>query len=209
MTRATIRTLLRRQGQDVPSQEWSNAELNDIINLAYAKVMKEIVKVDPEAHLFWDTMDSTASTAWYPLPTATFGMVQVGIKSTASDTAFTKLKKKKYNDIKGNTGTTQAYCRRGTWIGIFPAPSTGVTDGIELIHSPIMSLGSDTEEPRIKIPAQEAILYAAKDLMLGETDESSQDTLRRYAEIIGDLPLWYSLDSDGGDRLQIELGVGI
>src|SRR3990172_4068448 len=138
-----IRTKLRRMINDESSQEWTDAELNSEINLAYSKVQKEIFKIDREAHLFWDTMAATSGTSWYPLP-QTFGVSEVGIKGAASDTVFTRLNKKSYEDIKALTTTSQAYCIRGQWLGIFPAPSTTVADGIEFVHFPVMTLSDDT-----------------------------------------------------------------
>lgn len=202
MTRAQIRTMLRRQIQDVDAVEWSNAELNDIINLAYAKIQKEIFKVWPEAHLFWDYMDVNATVSWYPLP-ATFGISEFGMKSAASDTTWTRLDPKTYENIKDLTGTKYYYCQRGQWIGIFPAPSTTVTNGLELVHTPIMAMSADTDLPRIKLPLHEAIVYWAKDICLGDSDEESQATRQRMADIVNDLPYWYEQKTDDPDKIQV------
>lgn len=203
MTLAQIRTLVRRQVNDVDSVEWSDAEMLSVINLAYAKVQKEIAKVDPEAHLFWDYMAATATVSWYPLP-ATFGVSEVGLKSAATDTVWTRLNKKTYEDIKGLSSTENYYCLRGQWLGIFPAPSTTVANGIELIHTPIMALALDADIPRIKLPLHEAVAYWTKDILLGDTDEDSAATRQRLADIINDIPLWYQTNSDDPDRLQVK-----
>src|SRR5688572_32602042 len=135
MNRGTIRTMLRRQVKDTASVQFpTNSELDEVINMAYGLVQKEIRKVDPEAHLFWDTLNLDAGVNWYPLPSS-FSLQRVGVKSAASDTLFKKLEYKRYDDLVEISGATQYYSIRGQWVGIFPAPSTSITNGLELVHN--------------------------------------------------------------------------
>lgn len=207
MTRGAIRTLLRRHIQDTAEVAWDDSELDDIINLAYANVQKEIVKANPEAHLFWDRMDTTDGTNWYPLLN-TFGISHVAIKATASDTRWTILKPKRYRDIYTYDGTSQFYTKRGQWVGIFPAPSESVTSGLEVLHAPIMSIGAginnDSEVPRIKTPLHLAIVYWSKLIALGDTDQQAGETRERLQEILGDIPNWYDINNDEPERLQVD-----
>jgi hypothetical protein len=206
MTRLQLRDKLRRRvNEEVGDADagWTDAELNTELNEAYAFIQKEIYKIDHEAHLFWDLMAVTATVSWYPLP-PTFGVSEFGMKSAASDTAFTRLDRKPYERIKNRTGTTHYYCQRGQWLGIFPAPSTTVADGLELVHTPIMSMSADTDIPRIKLPLHEAILLKAKISVLGDTGEDPAQARQNLADIINDLPSWYELNSDDQDKLSVE-----
>lgn len=213
MTRGELRDKLRREIQDVPGVQWDDAELNDRLNEAYFLVQKEIRKFFPEAHIFWDTMDIEAGTNWYPLP-ETFGIIQVGVKFSSSDTQYTNIKPKRYRDIgpvthwsggvqvTGSSGTSGTYyTQRGQWIGIFPTPTTTVVDGLELVHTPVMSMSDDTEYPRIKTPLHPAIVWWAKLLLLGETDENAESTRMRLGELINDLPLWYDGNFDQAEKI--------
>jgi hypothetical protein len=206
MTRAQIRAKLRRRlNEEVGDSAggWTDVELNSEINDAYAWVQKEVYKIFPEAHLFWDYMNSTASTSWYPLPDS-FGVSEVGLKAASTDTTFTRLDKKVYEDIKDlTTGYGPYYCLRGQWLGIFPAPSAGVTNGIELVHTPIMTLSADTDVPRVKTPIHEAIVLKAKDSLLGDLDSQSAQNRQSLADYVNDLALWYEKHTDDADRLQV------
>jgi len=203
MTRGTIRTMLRRQIQDVPGVQWSSAELNEQIDATYSLVQKEIFKSFPEAHLFWDTMDVTAGTSWYPLP-ATFGIASIGLKSVSTATYFTPLKRKRYADILTVASVEQFYSRRGQWIGIFPVPAASVTNGLEIVHTPIMSMSEDTDVPRIKTPLHPAIALWAKLLLLGELDSQPDETANRLREMLSDIPNWYESHTDESDKLIVE-----
>lgn len=208
MTRLQLRTLWRRHVRDTAQVEWSDdTEVNDILNLAYANVQKEIVKINRNAHQFWDYLPTTSGTNWYALP-ATFGIRRVGLKSHTVDTSWTKLEPKGYSKLQAylSTGNQQGktyYAVEGQFIGIFPAPTESVSNGIELIHTPIMSMAADSDVPRIKLPLHLAIVYWAKLIALGETDETAGETRARLSEILDDLPLWYEAHSETADKFEV------
>lgn len=195
MTRLTMRTLLSRFINDVDDVEWSEAEKNEALNESYYERQGEIQAIDPEAVIFWDNMDTTSGTNWYPLP-PTFGVISVGFKGSSGDTSFTKLDHQLYEDIKDLTGTTNYYTIRGEWIGIFPAPSESVTNGIELMHRPIHTLTIDADEPKLKLPIHRAIVIGAKLFLLGDTNEKSEEDARKLEGIMRNATLWYGQQYD-------------
>lgn len=211
MNRGTIRDILRRQIRDTQSVEWDDDnEINELINVAYSYVQKEIAKSFPEAHIFWDYIDTSVNVSWYPLP-STFGVIQVGLKSSASATTYTNLSgPKRYRDIGPGAAAQPAgiasthYTLRGQWVGIFPAPALAIDDGIEILHNPIMALSDDDEIPRIKTPLHMAVLWWSKLLLLGDTDENVNETRARLNEVLADIPLWY--DNQRGEPEQLQVG---
>jgi len=208
MTLLQIRTALRRQIRDVPKVEWTDdGELDNlVINPAYYLVQKEIFKQFSQAHLFWDTIPTEVGVNWYPLP-ATFGVKRVGLKSAAADTRWEKLARKSYDDIEQLSPTSELtyYTQQGQWIGIYPAPGVAVADGIQLLHTPLQSLSQDADVPRIKLPLHWAIVWWAKLIVLGDTDEDAPTTRARIQELLGDLGNWYELAGDDPDKLQVGL----
>lgn len=194
MDLAGMRTVLRRQVQDVDGVQWSDAECNQALNEGYYQLQSEVHSVDPENNVTWDYEDSTADTSWYPLPPS-FGIISVGLKG-ASDTTYTKLQHKLYEDIKDLTGTTTYYTRRGEWIGIFPAPDATVSNGIELIHKQIHTLTDDTDLPKLKLPLHYGIVLAAKIWLLGDTNEQSEQDERKLQTLINRIAKWYGQDYD-------------
>lgn len=189
-----LRTKLRRKVQDVASQQWSDVECNEALNQAYYDLQVEVHIVNPEAIIYFDLIDSVAGTNWYPLP-PTFGFTSVSIKPAAGD-EFIKLDEKLYEDIRGlDSVGTQYVTRRGEWIGIFPAPSVSVTQGIELMHKPILTLTVDTDEPRLKLPLHNTIVLMAKIDLLGDTNEDSANDKARIKGQLERLAMWYNMDT--------------
>ncbi len=187
-----LRTKLRRKVQDVAEVQWTDAELNEAINQAYYDLQAEVHVVNPESIVYFDTLDAVSGTSWYPLPPS-FGIISVGLKAAAADN-YTKIAEKLYEDILNLDGTSNYYTRKGEWIGIFPAPSTSLTDGIELQHKPINTLTVDSDEPRLKLPLHNAIVLGAKIDLLGDTNEESRQDADRYGKIISRLAMWYNMD---------------
>lgn len=203
MTRGSMKTLLGRWLQDVSGVEWDDTEKNELLNLAYSKVQKEIVKAGyAEAHVYWDKMNTTAGESWYPLP-ATFGIFGVAL----SDGSGYKWLGRPHalEDIEGSVDTaTTRYCQVGQWIGLFPAPSAAVTDGIRILHCPVMQMADDAEYPKIKLPLHDAIVLWAKLIAKGDTDEGDNgETRARLQEIMGDLASWYDMRLGGETAIQV------
>ena len=79
-----------------------------------------------------------------------------------------------------------------------------MTNGLEIVHTPIMSMAVDSDVPRIKTPIHMGIIYWAKLLLLGETDEAAGETVSRLKEILADIPNWYEAHTDEPDKLIVE-----
>ena len=206
MTRVELRTLLRRQVSDPASGtsgvQWTDAELNTIIENAYFLIQTAVFKHDRNAHLSWDTIDTVADQSEYALP-STFGIRRLGLKSSSSDTLWTKLEKKVYEDIEEASGTSNYYAVMGQFLVIKPAPETAVTDGLQLIHTPIMSMSADSDTPKIKEPLHIGIVWMAV-LLASDEDESKDlsETKAKLQNLLDSIPSWYILDSDENPRLQ-------
>jgi hypothetical protein len=190
VTRATIRTLLRRRLNEQSADTWDDSTLNTLVDLAYALVLKQVRKVDPEALVFWDYRNSVAGANWYEKPSGTRGPVEVGLKSTAADTDWTALKRKPYYLARDWVDGT-VYCHRGTYIGIFPAPTASVTQGIQFLHAPTDSLAVDTDVPKLETTLHYAIVLWAALIAKGESPESDAKDAAELQRIIGDIPQDY------------------
>lgn len=198
MTRATIRTLLRRRLNEAVADAWDDSTLNTLIDLAYALILKQVRKVDPESLIFWDYRDTIAGTTWYEKPSGTRGPVEVGLKSTSADTDWSPLPRRPYHVARSVTSTDEVvYCHRGTYIGIFPAPSVSVVQGIQFLHAPTDSLAVDTDVPKLETTLHYAIVLWAALIAKGESPESDSKDAAELQRIVGDIPADYGMNDLG------------
>jgi hypothetical protein len=207
VTRATIRTLLRRRLNEQTADNWDDSTLNTLIDLAYALILKQVRKVDPEAVLFWDYRNTVAGTVWYEKPAGTRGPVEIGLKQLSTDTDWTALKRKPYFLARDWTDALETvYCHRGTYIGIFPAPSVSVTNGIQFIHAPTDTLALDTDTPKLEASLHYAIALWASLIAKGESPEADTKDAAELQRILGDIPQDYG-SPDLGQPVALSLDV--
>lgn len=193
MNRGVMRTLLRRRLLEPTADQWDNSTLNDLLNVALGLVRKQVRKVDPEFDIRWEYRDTVAGTSFYEKPAGTRGSIEVGLKGAASDADWTALKRAAYHIARtqGSDGGETVYCHRGAYIGIFPAPSAAVVDGIQFLHAPSETLAADTDVPRLEESLQYGVVVWAALLAKGESPEDDSKDARELARILGDIPADY------------------
>jgi len=198
MNRSTMRTLLRRRIQEETADDWSDDDLNTLMNLAYALVAKQVRKVDPEAIMHWEYRDTVADTNWYELPEGTRGMSSVGLKLNSSDTTYTDLRRTSHRVARTEANASEpVYCIRGQYLGIFPAPTAAITNGIELIHAPTPTLAEETDVPKLEATLHYAIVCWATLLAKGESVEDDTKDANELRRILADIPDDYGTNDLG------------
>jgi hypothetical protein len=199
-----MRTLVRRRLHETVADDWDDSTLNTFLNLAYALVQKQVRKVDPEALVFWDYRNTVANTVWYEKPAGSRGSFEVGLKTAAADTDWTALVRKPYYLARSNSAASdRVYCHRGLYIGIFPAPTVAVTNGLQLLHAPTDTMSTDTESPKLEDTLHYAIVLWATIIAKGESpEENDSKEAAELNRIINDIPSDYG-SIDLGQSLQL------
>lgn len=207
MNRGMLRTLLRRRLLEPVADQWDDSTLNELLNLGLALVRKQVRKVDYEFDLRWEYRATAAGTNWYEKPSGTRGAVEVAVKKAASDADWTALKRAAYHIARTYTAESEmVYCHRGAYIGLFPAPSASIADGIQFLHAPTESLAADTDVPRLEESLQYAVVCWAALLAKGESPEDDSKDAKELARLLGDIPADYgSIDLGQPTYLQADV----
>lgn len=207
MNRSTIRSTLRRRLNDVPGDQWSDSLLNDYIDLAYALLLKQVRKVDPEALVFWETRATVVGTSWYEKPAGTRGVIEIGLKAHSTDTNWEPLPRRPYYIARDNTNVEEVvYCHRGQYIGIFPAPTVVIADGIQFLHAPTDTLAIDSDVPKLESTTHLGIVCWAALIARGESPEADNKDAGELARILADIPLDYGMN-DMSQPMQLNADV--
>lgn len=194
MTRGTMRAILQRQLNDEVGGDWSETELNDLLNVGCSMTQKDIIKLYPEAFVFIDeTTDIVASRTYYPLPQGLWHIVEVEQMDSSGN--WTTLPPRDYHIAKqaflDGDETTVAYSRRGRNIRIWPQPDADLASGLRLAYTPTLTMAVDSDVPDIPIPLHIAIVLWAKRIAIGETSEASAPVREALQDILSDLGLYY------------------
>lgn len=192
MNRGLMRTLLRRRLLEPIADQWDDSTLNSLLNLGLALVRKQVRKVDYEFDIRWEYRDTVAGTNWYEKPSGTRGPTEIGLKKSASDADWEPLARKAYHIARLYTAEAETvYCHRGSYIGIFPAPSASVVQGIQFMHAPTETLSDDTDVPRLEETLQYAVVCWAALLAKGESPEDDTKDAKELQRLLGDIPADY------------------
>jgi hypothetical protein len=195
MNRGAIRTMVRRRIQEEEADDWSDNDLNTLINVAYALVAKQVRKVNPTFLLHWEHRDTVAGTNWYEMPEGSRGPVDIGLLISSGSTDVQYLCRASGEVARQNTNESETvYTLMGDFIGIFPAPSQSVTNGLLIIHVPTPTLAEDTDVPKLEATLHYAIVCWTALLAKGESPEDDTKEAKELSRILSDIPDDYGQD---------------
>lgn len=190
MTRSQIRTMLRRRVQETTADQWTDSDLNDLINLAYQRVELDILTVNPQAFTSRYQADIVSGQDLYEKP-AGFNH-ELSFKLLDDDGVYKRMDMLSFvtNEARTNESTTK-YAHWGAYFHLAPTPSTSVTAGLELDFIPSLSMTDDADVPKIAHPLHMAIVYHAQLLALGETGEEQKRAAEELQILVNKIPLYY------------------
>jgi hypothetical protein len=192
MIRSTMRTLLRRRLNDSSGDNWTNVELNELLNEGLHLIQKEVLKFLPDAFMHVYHGPVTIADEFYPLPDGFWYELSVGIRSSSSATTFGIVTRGNYDRDRGNAaGTTPGYDIRGRFIVFMPRFSFDHASGFELQFVPTLSMSSDALAPEIHQGLHLGVVVQSQLIALGETIESPTPAAEQLKRIIDDIPLFY------------------
>jgi hypothetical protein len=212
-----MRTMLRRQLQEDTASQWSDATLNSYLNLGLQFMETAVLQHQPEAFRQVDrTTFYVADEGLIPKPIGCMRVIDVKVKYP-DDTAYTFAVYRRNDQIEeaidayeSSTMESEPYWSiYGHWVRVWPEPATDATDGIELIYVPTLTMGADSDVPLLHLHLHEGIVYKAKSVALGDTDEESDPEQmaaldKKLSVCISRIPLYYFSD---GPPPQFDLGL--
>lgn len=196
MTLAQLRTMVRRRLQEDVADQWSDSELNDLINVALQRMQTAIMRVHPEAFISIATANvvvgSTLQARFYSLPPGFWYETMLELLGT--DGEYAKLERKSYREARAaDEGSDAFYARHGQYFVLAPAPAAAVTNGLRVTFVPTLSLSADTDVPAIPVGLHAGIVLWAHLFALPESGEAeAQESVRRDLKALTDeIPLVY------------------
>lgn len=200
-----MRSLLRRRIDDpVPADlnddatQFTDVELNEILNSAAIEVQAEIKRHDPTAFVRVTRSNINANEDLIPKPEGQWGLIQIR-KLDAATGRYVALKDPvtlEQLDLITNSQEMR-YAHAGRFIKVAPIPEVGVGDGLEwwFVEGAELptSAGGDTLRYPISTGLDQAIIIKAQILLTPEFVENSPTAVldKLYLEQIAKIPLYY------------------
>lgn len=164
-TLANIRTLVRGYLDETSPSDWTDAELNVLINQRYHRVHTAVIDVFEDYKITTSFDNLIANQQEYTLPTDLFKVKRVEVNYdisnsnstfqkaaplTALDSVRTRLAE---TNIGSNIIRNPVYYVTGTSIGFLPIPTSSGTSAIKYWYIPVLSdLSADASTIDIPYP---------------------------------------------------------
>jgi hypothetical protein len=170
-----MRDMLRSQLQEDTAAIWTDAKLNNYLNLGLQFMQTAVLAHNPEAFLEIDRTDYYENDdGLVPKPLGCIRIKDVKVKYDG-DSAYVFAVKKRNDEIEGYieayTSSTMEdepiWSNYGNWIRIWPEADADSTDGVELVFVPTLTMGADTDVPHLALHLHEGVVYRAKEIALG------------------------------------------
>jgi hypothetical protein len=200
MIRSTIRTLLRRQVHEATADAWADADLNTLIDTACDLVAAKFLAMAPDRAPITTTLNNFTRDAGYfiatiALPDGFSRMVDVSLLQ--SDGTYKQIPKKERSIVESlGVSDSGAWCFFGASVIVAPAPAAAQANGVRFRHHGGITLAGDNVSPPFPVNLHMAVVYEAKAIALGETEDDDTPTQRRLDKIYADAPGFY-LDGGG------------
>ncbi len=185
-----MRTLLRRRINEITADQWADGDLNDVLNLGLHQVQKRIMAIDPEAFIYIARAPITALEEFVPKPVGMWYEKAVRLKDSSTG-LYGGIEKMDYYLAETLTSGDAVYSHLGRFLAIHPIPSANVTNGVEILYIPVLSMAVDTDVPDVHIGLHDAIVKAAQLSLLPETGEPFKDLQASLDAELLEIPLYY------------------
>lgn len=208
MTKGQLRTTLRSWLRETTADEWTDGILDGYLDAAAQQVETEVLALRRDAITAVYRADLVLNQVYYDVPDDFLYEHEIRIANAASvsvlgvgafrDAASTqRLPENRLRNISVQVGDWH-YARTGNVIHIEPIPSVTVANGLILVYTPAVVLGTSDTRPfsKLPLPLHPAIVAMAAIIARGPTTEASKETKAFYDTIISRLPLWYLTTAD-------------
>ena len=213
-----MRTITRRLILETTADQWSDADVNDMLNISAQNVQTRVMEVDPEAFNTWARINITKDERFYPMPTDALYETELAYTEDAANNEYQAMKlvdffvlrdSAKANarlDSRRNESVNYEYARTGRFYYLGWKPSAAITDGLENIYVRALSMANDTDVLALVLPLHYAVCLDAA-LNLGiEGTELALPIQKKLDFYWGNIPKWYRKSAAGTQQISMNLG---
>ena len=189
-----LRTQVRSYLDETTASDWTNAELNTLINAYYHKVYSAVIEVfEDYAPSSKSNITTVKDQEEYTLPTDLLKVRRIEINYDVSNANSVPMRALPINmdqvrrdlgnqNVGVNVLRNPVYYLRGTSIGFLPIPDKAGTNAITVWYIPVQTdLSSDTSTITLPYPDRDWLLIAwgaaAEALRFGQQESLEADKL--------------------------------
>lgn len=212
--RSQLRAGLRRLVHESEADQWTDEELNEVINEAMQSVQELILMVDPEAFTVWQTRDLVANQRYYLRPVDIIWDVELGFSATPDSTDYRPLKRVPFQELRTNSGDRTytepsdqgVYAKTGNYYYLGWNPESAITNALQVVYTPWLAMDEDEDVPAISLGFHRMIKIDAAIKILKETPDDTTELEKERAEYVDKIMKYYRSSATTPDMIAPDLG---
>jgi hypothetical protein len=213
MTLARLRALLKRRLQSVgPADNWTNSDLDELLNEAYVWVQLQFYQANPDGLIHIDYTTLEVGNNLYPWPRGFISLKEMGYLDTTDPFGYRDLGAARDFWVNRRQPARPAELSEVTWsnlgrhFALFPTPPATIVDAIQMIWIGTLTLANDNDVP--EIPFNHMSIAVRAQIMAyaeaGDDPKALKEELSDYMSGIAAIP---QSNQGNNDRL-ILTGIG-
>lgn len=210
MTLGEMLTRWRGRVQEVASNNWSDAEGRQFLNMGLQEVQKHIIAIDPMAFFWTDRTNIVAGQELYPWPSGCLYEFEVAVLGDDGVT-YEPLERIAFMETRvRDTASDLAYASHGRHFALSPKPSASVANGLQVKYMPTLTMSGDAVVPDVPIPLHILIVMYAERFALADVGDwaGREGTTKEIAELVGGIPRFYLRSASTPDRMRVDVELG-
>lgn len=212
--RAQLRAGLRRLVHESEADQWTDVELNEVLNEAMQSIQELILMVDPEAFTVWQKRNIEANERYYLRPVDIIWDVELGFSATPGSTDYRPLRRVSFQELR-SAGADRAYtepsdvatyAKTGNYYYLGWNPESNISEGLQDIYTPWLAMDEDEDVPPISLGFHRMIKIDAAIKILKETPDDTTELEKEREEFIAKINRYYRSSATTPDMISPDLG---
>lgn len=199
MNRASLRSLVQRQLNDVAAHDFDDPAVNDALDHGSFEALKIQLAILPDSVKAIATADMENGDEFYLKPTDAWQLYKV---QTLQDGVYKTIEKRDYDQaeqrVEGSELVTWSHF--GRYIALRPIPTADLTAGIRYLYVPSGAMSNDNDTPVVHLGLHRLVFLEACLALLPETGEAAKELRDARDRIVGMAASWLRQDIAEPDR---------
>jgi len=177
MTLARMRAILRRRVQEDLAGNWTNSELDELINEAYVWVQLQFYQSNPDGLIHIDYTTLEVGKSFYPWARGFISIKEMAYLDTSDPLGYRDLGAARdfwVNRFKPAQLDDISWSNLGRHFALFPVPPATITNAIRKIWTGTLTLANDNDIPEIPFNHM-TVVVKAQMMCYAETGGDTKD----------------------------------
>lgn len=219
MNASTMEGHFQRIMGDEGQEDWDSPETYEFLNIGLQDIQEEVMAIDQDAFLQWDTADIVKDQRFYARPVSSYYALEIAYSADPSTQKYKPMKVEPFSEIRKD----ETRSARGEGVEIVDAveyadtcsiggkyiylgwqPTVNVTDGLQIAYTYMITVAVASDVPDLPLYLHYGAVLSAAMAALNETPDEDTKIAKNRQRIVNKIPLYYRKTLAAPEYLRVE-----